>query len=57
MAKKFVKVLEWAMDKPDAEKKCVRLRKTMDLSPLGKIRYTIEPSFVSGKWAAVLFQK
>ncbi len=57
MAKKFVKVLEWAKDEDDAWKKSTRLVKTMNLSPIAKIKYSIGAKFVSGKWAACLFEE
>lgn len=57
MAKKFVKVLEWATDEDDAWKKSVRLVKTMNLSPIAKIKYSIGAKKVSGKWAACLFEE
>jgi hypothetical protein len=57
MAKKFVKVLEWAKDEKDAWDKAGRLIKTMNLSPLARRKYSIGAKFVSGKWAACLFEE
>lgn len=57
MAKKFVKVLEWAKDEDDAWEKSVRLVKTMNLNPLARKKYVIGAHFVKGKWAAVLWEK
>lgn len=57
MAKKFVKVLEWAKDKKDAQKKSESLTNTVLDNTQARELYTIEPKFVSGKWAAVLYQK
>lgn len=57
MAKKFVKVLEWATDEDDAWDKSTRLVKTMNLSPLARKKYSIGAKFVSGKWAACLFEE
>jgi hypothetical protein len=57
MAKKFVKVLEWATDEDDAWEKSVRLVKTMNLSPLARKKYSIGARKVSGKWAACLFEE
>lgn len=56
MAKKFVKVLEWANDEKDAWDKSIRLLKTMNLSPIARKKYSIGAKFVSGKWAACLFE-
>lgn len=56
MAKKFVKVLEWATDEDDAWKKSVRLVKTMNLSPLARTIYSVGAHKVKGKWAAVLWK-
>lgn len=57
MTKKFVKVLEWATDEDDAWRKSARLLKTMNLSPLAKLKYSIGAKFVKGRWAACLFEE
>jgi hypothetical protein len=57
MTKKFVKVLEWATDEPDAWKKSGRLLETMNLSPVARIKYSIGAKYVKGRWAACLFEE
>ena len=58
MAKKFVKVLEWASSKEDAwEKSKKHVRDMNRASPLAKKRFSIGPDYVSGKWAVVLWEK
>jgi hypothetical protein len=57
MAKKFVKVLEWARDEDDAWEKSTRLLKTMNLNPIAKKKYSIGAKFISGRWAACLFEE
>lgn len=58
MAKKFVKVLEWADSEDDAQIKSVTHVNSMNkASPLAKKVFSIGPGFVKGKWAVVLWRK
>lgn len=58
MAKRFVKVLEWADSEDDAQRKSIKHVEDMNkASPLAKKVFSIGPGFVKGKWAAVLWRK